>query len=251
MASLHPRSRPPGPNKARKHRKRARELDTDPEHALVYTDGSLRKVQGVATAGAGVTIYCHGDVVKERALGLGHQTEVYDAELYALQLGATLAVELALATGEDNRPTIRHLHFFADNDAAVGRVTEQSNKKGQSHAENFWRATLAFLDADPTHTVEVSWVPGHQDVDGNERVDEAAKRGTEQTPTSIPCSIAHSHRIIDEAIRTEILEEWHTLPRSDGYQYANRLPPRPYPYQHFDELPRRVYSVLTQSARAL
>ncbi|KAG9025753.1 hypothetical protein FS837_004832, partial [Tulasnella sp. UAMH 9824] len=49
------------------HRKRARELDADPEHALVYTNGSLRKVQGVAKAAAGVTIYCHGDVVKERA----------------------------------------------------------------------------------------------------------------------------------------------------------------------------------------
>ena len=62
------------------------------------------------------------------------------------------SVELALVTPKNNRPTIRHLHFFADNDAAVGRVTEQSNKKGRSHAENFWRAILIFLGADPTHT---------------------------------------------------------------------------------------------------
>ncbi|KAG8963227.1 hypothetical protein FRC05_004907, partial [Tulasnella sp. 425] len=154
---------------ARRHRKRIQKLQVNPHHALVYTDGSLRMVQGEPRAGAGVTIYCHGDVVKERSVGLGNQTEVYDAELYGLQLGASLAVELALATRQDSHPSIRHLHFFADNDSAVGRVTEHSTKKGQSHAEAFWRCMLTFLDADPSHTVEISWVPGHQDVDGNER----------------------------------------------------------------------------------
>lgn len=231
---------------ARSHRKRIQKLQVNPHHALVYTNGSLRMVQGEPRAGVGVTIYCHGDVVKERSVGLGNQTEVYDVELYGLQLGASLAVELALATRHDSHPSIPHLHFFADNDSAVGRVTEHSAKKGQSHAEAFWRTMLTFLDADPSHTVEMSWVPGHQDVNGNERVDEAAKRGTEQTPTSIPCSITHSHRKIDEAIREEILEEWTALPRTGGYQYANRLPPRPYPYPHFDDLPRRIYSILTQ-----
>lgn len=122
---------------ARKHRKHVRKLHANPHHALIYTDGSLRQVRGEARAGAGVTIYCHGDVVRERSVGLGQHTEVYDAELYGLQLGASIAVELALATRDGDGTAIRHLHFFADNDSAVGRVTEHSNKKGQTHAEAF------------------------------------------------------------------------------------------------------------------
>ncbi|KIO29800.1 hypothetical protein M407DRAFT_69934, partial [Tulasnella calospora MUT 4182] len=39
---------------------------------------------------------------------------------------------------------------------------------------------------------------------------------------------------------------WHASSRSGGYQYANQLPPHPYPYPHFDDLPRIIYSVLTQ-----
>ncbi|KAG9003039.1 hypothetical protein FRB90_011269, partial [Tulasnella sp. 427] len=147
----------PGQTKAaaaRQHRKRAQKLNADPTHALIYTDGSLRPVRGANTAGAGVAVYCHGDVVKERSVGLGHEMEVYDAELYGLQLGASTAAELALATARDDCPTIRHLHFFSDNDSAVGRVTEQSCKKGQSLAEAFWRSMLTFLDSDPSHTIE-------------------------------------------------------------------------------------------------
>ena len=57
----------------------------------------------------------------------------------------------------------------------------------------FREIIIEFLDADPRHTVEISWVPSHVKIRGNERADAIAKRAA-STPVDKPA---------DEMVRSQ------------------------------------------------
>jgi len=122
--------------------------------------------------GAGFMGYYKGREKRRlrKRIGLGARAEAYDAELTAL----TYAGGKAQAFTKKN-PAIKHWHFFADNSAAVENITDISPKPGQSYCTKFTKYIMDFLDADPEHTVEITWVPSHVGIEGNNRADTLAK----------------------------------------------------------------------------
>ncbi|KAJ8090654.1 hypothetical protein PM082_018211 [Marasmius tenuissimus] len=74
-----------------------------------------------------------------------------------------------------SNPAIKHWHFFADNSAAGQDITDTSLRPGQAYCAKVTTCISEFLEADPEQTVEISWVPSHVGIEGNEQADELAK----------------------------------------------------------------------------
>jgi ribonuclease HI len=236
------------PEAAREHRKYAAKLEQDPTHLLAYTDGSqlIEEHTGFKNTGAGIILYCQGIKISEIPIGMGREAEGYDAELLGLAYAADCAIPLALRTETDDIPTIRQIHFFADNDAAVGRMVDHTPKPGQEMATSFWNRALEFLDAHPDNTIEISWIPGHQDIDGNEAVDATAKLATALRSTIRP-TLTHARRKALAKVKATTLQQWNNDRGSqEGFSEADHFPPRTKPRNHFLHLPRRLYALVLQ-----
>ena len=53
--------------------------------------------------------------------------------------------------------------------------------------------TMAFLDENRRANIEISWVPGHMGIEGNDRADELAKEATELKPATETTTITKLH----------------------------------------------------------
>jgi ribonuclease HI len=225
-----------------------RVLKDDPTRLLVYTDGSqlTEKESKRRKTEAGYIFYCQGIKILEKEIGMGDEAEVYNAELLALAKAAARAVPFAIKTETDDIPTIRHIHFFADNDAAVGRVIDHTPKSGQALASRFWTVALTFLDAHTENKIEISWIPGHQDIDENEEVDGTAKRATEIW-TRVAPTLTHARRKIKENSKHAITLQWlKNREKYEGFSEADHFAPSNKPRNHFLKLPRRLYALVLQ-----
>jgi len=108
---------------------------------------------------------------------------------------------------------------------------------------------MAFLDSDPAHTVSITWIPGHQDITGNERADEEAKKGTELQSILIEAgTFAHARRRAKAKVQRDWINEWKKAPKRGHFAIADRLPPSTAPTNHFMDLKkkREVFGRLTQ-----
>jgi ribonuclease HI len=60
-----------------------------------------------------------------------------------------------------------------------------------------------FLDENRGARVEVTWVPGHMGIEGNDRADELAKEATELEPITEITTIAKLHWQIHDRLKNE------------------------------------------------
>ncbi|KAF5350420.1 hypothetical protein D9758_012444 [Tetrapyrgos nigripes] len=228
------------------HLNQLSELFLDPSHIILYTDGSKRPVHGISRSGAGLVAYNSGVERFTHQIGLGSRAEIYDAEIIALSYAAGLTKAFT-----DENPQIQHWHFFTDNSGAVQTIFDTSPKPGQTYCTIFWRRVTDFLDALPNHTVEISWVPSHTGIVGNERADGLAKD---------TCNLANnegwigtrSHAIRRNRERKERQwkRKWENRPITSQYLPANRIPPSLKPTKLMKEtkygLNREVFGRVTQ-----
>ncbi|CAK5263969.1 unnamed protein product [Mycena citricolor] len=224
------------------HKTRISTFSDDPEHLLAYSDGSLTKVHGVRRVGAGFVMYREGEEIWAKTEGLGGHAEVYDGEMAALCLAAGAMVSTVKA-----EPNIKHLHLYADNISALATIFDPKPRARQLYAYKFHKLICEFLDAHPTHTVDVGWSPGHCDILGNERADELAKEGTLLASTT-RITRSHALRVSKERIQSTWRREWKRRKRTGLYTDANHIPPSTTPSQHFTELrgERELYGRLIQ-----
>lgn len=156
---------------AKSHKDEVGKLLPDPAHLLTYSDDSLIEQNGIRSVGLGVAAFCQ---VFTRARALGEIAEVYDAEIEGVKWAAVDATRYAR-----QRPTVKHLYFYACNTSALGNAFDPGNNPGQEHALVFRQRPIDFLNANLAHTVEFAWSPGHMDFDGTERADALAKEAAE------------------------------------------------------------------------
>ena len=69
--------------------------------------------------------------------------------------------------------------LFADNMSSVKAIMEEKPGPSQHISQQFMEAAMAFLNKNWRANIEISWVPGHMGIEGNNRADKLAKEVTE------------------------------------------------------------------------
>jgi hypothetical protein len=125
------------------HNNHIRVFEQDTRHLLAYSDRSLLAHEGHPRVGVAFVMYHRINVVREREIGPGTRAEVFDGEMEGLAQAAKEALVYAM-----NHPTIKHLHFYADNTSAIQNIFVAKPTAGYHRSETFRIAITAFLDAD-------------------------------------------------------------------------------------------------------
>lgn len=137
----------------------------------VYTDGS--RLDSGHTGASWVVRQQHSRTNVEWTGGnvaLGTLRTVYEAEVFAIGKG----FQALLADGLIDEET-EEVHFWVDNQAALDHALLPHRGPAQEFAIAARRAYLAFRAQHHCISVTMHWIAGHEDVEGNERADEAAK----------------------------------------------------------------------------
>ena len=140
----------------------------------LWTDGS-KLLESEAT-GLGVA-WKRGSKWLGKGLALGKGKEVFDAETHAI----TKALEIAQKEYRIN--SYNTITIFSDSQKAIKRVKDDSLGPGQDLA----RQAIATADWLAQKGIEISikWVPGHANIEGNERADYLAKKAAEKPKPAI------------------------------------------------------------------
>ena len=80
------------------------------------------------------------------------------------------------------------IHVYADNQAAIYRLSSLSDKPGQQWVIRCQKAAKAIQNKKAK--ISLRWVPGYTDLEGNERADQLAKQATKQLPKTEETSLA-------------------------------------------------------------
>ena len=164
----------------------------------IYTDGSGIKGK------IGAAIYdATKNETRHRHLGKDTQYNVYTAELAALQL--------AIETLRDDHEQIEW-RIFTDSQAAIKATNNPHRQSGQAIIKDFLDCVDDISDKYPHLHIKIIWIPGHAEIEGNERADAEAKKAAIQAPTSRP----YNHkplksariRVIKEMARKQWDKEW-------------------------------------------
>ncbi len=219
------------------HKKLLSDISLSETNLIIYSDGSLIKKNGFTRTGASAVLYRQNREVKSTQLGLGGRAEVYDGELAGLLIGAKEAIRY-----QKDNPTIKHLHFFADNSAAVRAIFNPNNKAGQHYSYHFHQKLCKFLDSDLTNRLSISWCPSHTDIEGNEKADKLAKEATSLAGNG-PITTSRSNALRRAKLVTirTWRKQWEKNPKGGSFAIANRLQPSLTLTKRFQNNPREVF----------
>ena len=240
--------------------------DLEPGDIVAYSDGSL--MGGQAGAGWAMRAEVEGGVGwMEKSGALGGQHTVYVAELEGMRM------VLSACSGLQPLPYPSTLHLCLDNQAAVRHPTSPRPNSGQ-HSRLAIRALVEEMrNTHPLMAIRVSWVPGHADVEGNERADARAKAGAEAEEVAAARprggaggkarrSVVMPREAIEQSVEPpsddEDREWWGGEEETSLQARANQPPPRPLPRlalasDQLEDLRRQPKSVsaLKQEFRAV
>ena len=140
---------------------------------------------------------------RHRHLGKDTQYNVYTAELAALQL--------AIETLRDDHEQIEW-RIFTDSQAAIKATDNPHRQSGQAIIKDFLDRVDDISDKYPHLHIKIIWIPGHAEIEGNERADAEAKKAAIQSSMSRP----YNHRplksarirVIKEMARKQWDKEW-------------------------------------------
>ena len=189
---------------AKAHQQRLRQISA--QDLIIYTDGSGHNGR------IGAAIYSPTTrVTKGEYLGTDDTHNVYAAELTAIQM--------AVALFEEKTDEYTNAYVFTDNQSAIQAVDSPMRQSGQYIIKEILDTIDRIHEAKPTCTIHIEWVPGHKNVEGNERADQAAKAAATSctTPPTTRMKSAQN-RSIQSMAKTKWETEWKT-----GRENARRL----------------------------
>jgi ribonuclease HI len=166
---------------------------------LVYTDGSRR----ANATGFGYTISLSGNNTDIHR-PLGKLATVNQAELLAI----LESVETIKAMADNHKIPVA---IHSDSQACLRALQATTTKSSLIE-----QCVLALNELGKEHRVLLRWVPGHHDIDGNERADRLAKEGA-ATPflgpePAIPVPPSTRKTAIEEAIYKAWKQRWKERP---------------------------------------
>ena len=106
---------------------------------------------------------------------------------------------------------------------------------------------MSFLDENRGANIEVSWVPGHMNIEGNDRADELAKEATELEPATETTTIAKLHQQLRAKMKAEWTIEWARKPIAGRYAISDHIPPSLAGSHAFRTLDRHILGIVTQA----
>ena len=206
---------------SREDAKNRANMDRQPGELMIYTDGS-RDFRGYVGSGwcwkptqeefsGGHTEYWEAtsEGFEGGFAGLGNRCEVFDAELFAILKALKAAADL-------RRTKMRDLHtisIFSDAQEALRRIHADDESPGQALARAIWRWESELEGVD----IIYNWVPGHEEVPGNEIADIFAKRGADTRSAHpfqrdakhmwLTYSISNLHRMCTDRSKNTV-REW-------------------------------------------
>jgi ribonuclease HI len=162
--------------------------------ATIYTDGSGIESKIGAAAYNSMT-----NEVSHQYLGSEKQFNVYAAELTALHL----AVKQLWNHGE-----CRIGRIYTDSQAGVKAIVHPRRQSGQTIIQEILNSIDKLTDEYPQLQVEIVWIPGHAEIEGNERADTEAKKAALDLSLSRP----HHYKPLKSArarhIKAVAKEQW-------------------------------------------
>jgi hypothetical protein len=92
-------------------------------------------------------------------------------------MGSEVSNQLEIMTRFcDDHPEIMKIHLFSDSASALKNITCTKAHPSQNTSRLFIKYAQTFLE-DDTHRIQLQWVPGHSNLEINERADYLARRG--------------------------------------------------------------------------
>ncbi|XP_069992410.1 uncharacterized protein [Penaeus vannamei] len=136
-------------------------IENDRDTTVIYTDGSVDPESGRA----GGDFLCNDYVQASR---LSNDSSILQAELFAIRSALTYALSVQNLQYVFSRTPLCHSH-----------LTEPA------HLDNVYLATSTLFKLQQLtqqgKTVRIMWIPSHVGLEGNDRVDSAAKSSLHQT----------------------------------------------------------------------
>ncbi|GAA5854175.1 hypothetical protein JCM9279_006164 [Rhodotorula babjevae] len=143
-----------------------------PDDLVGYLDDSL--IDGRAGPGWALRAVFEGEELwQEKSAALGGQHTVYQGKLKGMRM---LLSKMSTLTPPPHPFT---LHLCLDNQAAALHPSSLQPTSGQPARLEIRQLAHELKETHPLMTIVVSWVPGHAEVEGNERADVCAKVGAE------------------------------------------------------------------------
>lgn len=165
-------------------------ISNQPTHYIqVFTDGS--NLSG--KCGAGIVIYKDTITIHQSAIALGIGPTISQCEIYAILQAAKWL--------NDNSFNNETINIFSDSQTAIYALTAY---KIDSKLTSLTIDTLNSLAN--INTINLYWVPGHEDVTGNEQADKLAKLGAIASSPSTETIIFPSIK----RIKSEIQKHFHS-----------------------------------------
>ena len=189
---------------AQAHKQRLRQ--TSRQDLIIYTDGSGYDGH------IGAAIYSPTlKITKGEYIGTEDTHNVYAAELTAIQMAVSLF--------EEQIEKYKNIYIFTDNQSAIQTMESPKRQSGQYIIKGILDIIDRTYATEPTCNIHIEWVPGHKNIDGNERADNAAKAAAAPN-TATPTTRMRSaqKRSIQSAMRTQWETDWKT-----GSKNAKRL----------------------------
>ena len=138
----------------------------DENNTCIYTDGS--RIEGHTGAAA---VWPNRQQTESTYMGPATTSTVYVAELQGICIALAM-VQADIRRGNSHR----HLHIFADNQAAIRSVVRPEGHSGAYIVQQIVQKIDQIRAGGVT--IDIRWICAHEGIDGNERADLAAKEAT-------------------------------------------------------------------------
>jgi ribonuclease HI len=137
-----------------------------------------------------------------------------------------IAIFKALSSLYQQSTSTQDIYIFVDSQAALKRLQKISLTGGQQVCYEI--TELCRQLATQNNKITISWVPGHEDIQGNEHADRLAKAGLQRKAKDPPTSLSYLKSTAKENILAKWKQSWQQAKKEEkGKLYSTHVQDKP------------------------